>query len=231
MPARPRSARRAEPGERPAIDARLVLTLVFAVLLVVFWDSAWLWPLKVLVVAFHELSHALAAWLTGGEVVAIGLSPDQGGVTLTRGGSPFVILNAGYLGSLLWGAALLAAARRPRSAHAATVGLAALLAATSVLFVRPILSFGFFFAIAAALGLWAVARWLSPANVAVVLRGLGVFSILYAVFDIRDDVFLSSGLSDAAMLAEATYVPAFVWGTLWLLAGFATLWALRRWLV
>ena len=54
--------------------------------------------------------------LTGGRIVAIGLSFDEGGVCQTRGGWPFVILNAGYLGSLFWGA--LPGARRAAHARA-----------------------------------------------------------------------------------------------------------------
>ena len=41
----------------------------------------------------------------GGRIVAIGLTFDEGGVCITDGGSRFLILNAGYLGSLAWGVA------------------------------------------------------------------------------------------------------------------------------
>jgi len=44
------------------------------------------------------------------------LSVDEGGVCLTRGGWPFLILNAGYVGSLMWGALfLLLGGRRTRA--------------------------------------------------------------------------------------------------------------------
>ena len=44
--------------------------------------------------------------------------PDEGGVCLTRGGWPFLMLNAGYLGSLLWGALFLLLGARRRAGAA-----------------------------------------------------------------------------------------------------------------
>jgi hypothetical protein len=60
-----------------------------------------------LVIAFHEFSHALACLLTGGHVESITLDPREGGETLMRGGSSFLSLPAGYLGSSLIGALLV----------------------------------------------------------------------------------------------------------------------------
>ena len=73
-----------------------LLAAVFAL-----WQTPVVLPLKILVVFLHELSHGLAAVLTGGEIVELSLSAQQGGHAVTRGGSRFLILSAGYLGSLL----------------------------------------------------------------------------------------------------------------------------------
>jgi hypothetical protein len=213
--------------------ARALLLFAAGALLLVFWDNPLLWPVKILVVLFHELSHALAAVLTGGEVESIGLSIDQGGHTQTRGGFRFLILNAGYLGSLLWGVALLAAARRPNTVRAVAFALAFVLLVTSVLYIRPVVGFGFLFSLLAAAGVAALARY-APAHVtAGGMKGLGVFSVLYALLDIRDDVFRagSAALSDATMLSQATGVPSLVWGVAWLGAGGGVLWLVRRWIV
>ena len=59
-----------------------------------------------LVIAFHEFSHAFAAICTGGRVKSISLDPREGGVTHMVGGKNFVTLPAGYLGSSLIGALL-----------------------------------------------------------------------------------------------------------------------------
>lgn len=209
---------------------RLLPIAITALVLLFFWDSPMVWPLKILVVLFHELGHALAALLTGGEVVSIGLSPDQGGVTHTRGGFRFLILNAGYLGSLAFGLVLLAGARTPRRARIGVGTLATILVLATLLWVRPLISFGFGFSLIVTGGILLLARKAPDELVQTALRTLGVFSVLYALWDIRSDVFVSgSGTSDASMLAELTWIPAPVWGLTWLGVGAASLWGTRRW--
>lgn len=61
---------------------------------------------QMLVIAFHEFSHAFAAILTGGKVKSISLDPREGGVTHMLGGKTFITLPAGYLGSSIIGALL-----------------------------------------------------------------------------------------------------------------------------
>lgn len=41
-----------------------------------------LYPFKLITVAFHEFSHALAGLCTGATILAIKVDPDEGGVTL-----------------------------------------------------------------------------------------------------------------------------------------------------
>ena len=54
---------------------------------------------------------------------------------------------------------------------------------------------------------------------------------MYALFDVRDDVFYAGSdvVSDATMLAAATGIPSVVWGVVWLVAGVAVLWFSRKW--
>ncbi len=212
---------------------RGLLLAAIAAAFVWFWDSVWVWPLKLIVVVFHELSHAAAAVLTGGEVVSIGLSANEGGITVSRGGIRWVILNAGYLGSLLWGVGLLYAARSPERARTTATLLGVLLAFVSLWYMRPFFSFGTLFAGFVVLGMLAVGRLASAVAASFLLQALGVFSVLYALADIRSDVLHlgRSGTTDATMLADLTGVPAMVWGAGWLVAGVAILALLRRWIV
>ncbi len=93
----------------------LVLAAVLGVGLAC-WPLPWLWPLRLLVVGFHELGHAALVVLTGGEVVAVVVAPDESGHVLSRGGWPLAILQGGYLGSVCGGLGLLwlgARARHP----------------------------------------------------------------------------------------------------------------------
>jgi hypothetical protein len=212
--------------------ASWLLLLAVVVVVAVFWRSPVLFPLRILVVLFHEMGHAAAAILTGGRVVDIAVSANEGGMARTVGGWSFVVLNAGYLGSLAAGAVLLVLSRRPRASRGLVIGLGLLVLGVAVLYVRPLLSFGFGYTLLAGASLLALARWAPQAATWQVLRLIGVFSVLYALFDIRDDVlYRTSCPSDARMLADLTYVPAVVWGVLWIAAGVVLLWRLRRRLV
>lgn len=192
------------------------------------WDTPAVYPLRIFVVLLHEISHGLAAVATGGSIVRIGLSPDEGGVTYTLGGNLFLTLSAGYLGSLAWGLALLEAARaRAKRIRFITAGLGALLVLMAILFVRG--WFGWVFTLLAGALLIVAARRLAPRGQAVLLTVLGMTSALYAVLDIRSDVLQRPHLeSDAHMLMELTGVPTLVWGVLWIGVGLAACGVLLR---
>lgn len=57
----------------------------YVVGIAILWNVPYLryvlWPFKMLVIAFHEFSHAITACLTGGKVESIELDPHEGGVT------------------------------------------------------------------------------------------------------------------------------------------------------
>ncbi len=196
---------------------RLLLPLLLAVAVYLLWSTVVVWPLRVFVVLLHEVSHGLAAVLTGGRIVAIELSPQEGGLCTTAGGWPFVISSAGYLGSALFGALFLHLGFRgkPRAHRAATALLGAALVLLTLVWVRS--AFGFVYGLAAGTLLFGVARWLPEGASSFVLRLLGVTSLLYAPWDIASDLLLRSvPASDASALARMTGVPAVVWGVLWL---------------
>jgi hypothetical protein len=215
-------------GESGGGWAPWVGVLAFSAVVVWFWSSPALWPVKLCVVLFHELSHAIAAWATGGTVLHIELNANQGGATQSAGGWPLVILNAGYVGSLIWGVALLWMAKSPDRARWTTTLLGVMLGGVALWFVRPIASFGFAFALSSAAALFVLSRLLPGDILSGLIRALGLFSVLYALFDIRDDVFGGAGPTDASMLAELTHVPAMAWGVGWLAASALLLFVLRR---
>lgn len=201
----------------------LALMTVAALL---FWDSLPLLPLKLLVVTFHELGHALAALLTGGEVLEVVVRWDESGHTLTSGGSRLLILSGGYLGSTLWGLLILMLSRSPGRGRI-VIGLLGLGLWAVALRWIPLLSFGFLYAaLAGAACLWLSRRqgWLPE----LAARCVGLFSVLYALFDIRSDIFSGAGRSDAVMLAEWTGVPAVVWGALWMGMSVGGVYLMRR---
>jgi hypothetical protein len=195
---------------------RLVLPLLIGVAALLLWNTVVAYPFRVFVVLLHEISHGLAAVLTGGRIVSIGLSVNEGGVCVTQGGWRFVVLSAGYLGSLLWGALFLLLGGNPRRSRQVIALIGAFTLIVTLVYVRT--WFGFFYGLVAAGAFLLVATKLQPVVSEVLLAAIGVMSALYAVWDIASDVLLRSiPSSDAAALAGITGIPALIWGVLWVL--------------
>lgn len=193
---------------------RLLIFFATAAGILLFWSTPLLYPLRIFVVLLHEASHALAAVATGGTIERIVLTPDEGGYALTRGGNAFLTLSAGYVGSMVWGAAILLAAGS-RHARTLAVVLGAAVLALTLLYVRSLFGFAFGVLFGAA-AVWG-GRRLSRPVVAWMLQVVGLTSCLYAPLDIKSDILDRPELvSDARMLAEATHVPVLFWGVLWL---------------
>ena len=201
--------------------------LALTALIFALWQTPVVVPLKILIVFLHELSHALATWLTGGSVEQISLSPQQGGFAITRGGNLFAILTAGYLGSLVMGAALLFVALRSEADRAVTALLGAVMLLVTLLYVRDLFAAGF--CILAGAALLAMARFLGHSANDMALRVIGLSSLIYLPYDIFDDTIArSTQRSDAYMLAEAFGGTAMIWGGIWLVVSVVViLWCLR----
>jgi hypothetical protein len=198
-----------------AAPRRLLLPLGIAALALLLWDSLVAFPFRIFVVFLHEISHGLAAVVTGGAIESIDLRFDEGGVCRTRGGWPFLILNAGYLGSLIWGATFLVLGERRTRSRTAIAVIGAFTLVVTLLYVRTL--FGFAYGLAAGFALLGVAARLRPAVSEILLAAIGATSALYAVWDIASDVlFRHSNESDAAALAQLTGIPAIVWGVVWI---------------
>lgn len=192
------------------------------------WNTVWVYPLKLFVVLLHETSHGLAAILTGGRIEEIRVFAEEGGRTVTSGGNAFVVTSAGYLGSMLFGVAILIVATRTALAQwlALAVGSGAVAVAMLCMPAE-----GRMFA--AGCGLVLAATWPLPRPVAeFVLRVIGVTSCLYAILDIKSDVLdRRDAPSDATALAKMTGVPSIVWGALWIAVALVVTFYAAKWAV
>lgn len=193
------------------------------------WGTPVVYPLKIFVVLLHEVSHAAALLATGGAVQSITLDPYQGGATLGAGGNAFLVLSAGYLGSLLWGGLLVTGSQTRKIRPGLIVGVVGgSVVALTLLYVRSL--FGVAFGLLFGLGMMLAATRLPALWNRRLLLVLGLTSCLYAVLDIKSDILDRPELrSDAAMLAELTGVPTPVWGFLWIGLALAVCGLLFRW--
>lgn len=189
--------------------------LALTVLIFALWSTPVVVPLRLLTVFLHELSHALATVLTGGTVESLTIDPGQGGAVLSRGGNRFVILSAGYCGSLLIGVLLFFAAVRTTWDRATLGLLGAVILLVTLLYVRS--SFAVGFGVLSGAAMIAAARFLGQGLNDLALRVIGLTSMIFVPYDIFSDTIARSHLqSDARMLAQEFGGPTLFWGGAWL---------------
>lgn len=75
------------------------------------------YPFQLFGTFIHETGHAFAAVISGGSVLGMQVNLDTSGLAMTQGGSRVLISSAGYLGSIIVGAAFLLAGRRRKWAR------------------------------------------------------------------------------------------------------------------
>ncbi len=199
-------------------------------LIIIGWEYPILYPLKLLVVFFHESSHAIATLLTGGTVKELVINQDQGGYVISQGGNRFIILSAGYIGSLLWGVIIYMASVKSHydKAIMAVLGI-------SILIITLVLSrsiFSWLFGLLSGGAMLLMARYLAEKYNDFVLRLIGLTSMMYAPLDIYSDTISRSYLqSDAYLLAEYTGGTTLLWGSIWIIISVVVIFYCLKWVL
>jgi hypothetical protein len=193
----------------------LAISIAIVVAIFFLWNTVFLYPLKLLVVFFHESSHAIATILTGGKVIAFEVVPQAGGHVISSGGNRFITLTSGYLGSLLWGILIFSMAVSSNLDRTVMAILGALLITITALLGSN--TFVLLFGIATGITMLLSAKFLSAKINDFLLRIIGLTSMLYVPLDIYSDTIARSHLrSDAYMLAEEFGGATIIWGGIWL---------------
>jgi hypothetical protein len=198
---------------------RLGLLLALLGVGVVGWHWPVLTPLKLVAVMGHETGHAAATWVMGGTVQRITVRPGESGECLSMIPSGLMarvaVSSAGYLGGCLGAVVLLVVTFRFGARRKLLLSLSLWLAGMGLLFGKDLFTVLFSLGMA---GLFAAAaRWLPESLVAGITLFIAAFQALYAVADVRDDLWNASvrAQSDAAILANTTGVPAIGWAVVW----------------
>jgi len=177
------------------------------------WDTRVVYPIRILVTFLPEGSHGLAAVLTGGHIDKITVEANGSGLCFSRGGWRWLILPAGYLGSMFWGSVILILACRTRWDKYISLVLGLGLIAITLIYVRSWFGFGSGLLIGAVLA--SAGRWLPEYVNDALLTCIGSASCLCAIFDIRD-LTKVTGATDATMFSsEILPLPSTVWVVLW----------------
>jgi hypothetical protein len=179
------------------------------------------------VVLVHETGHAIATLLLGGRVERIVVGADESGQCLSALPAGWLaqiaVYSAGYIGSAISGALQLVLAFRFRLHRPVLYAMGAWVTARGVIYAGNAFTLAYCLAMGAVL--LVLARVLPAGAVRGLVMVIAVFTGLYALFDLRDDLWMpgGGGPSDAVLLAAQTHVPAILWALLWSVASVAVL--------
>lgn len=206
-----RSRLRADTNSRTYFIALVVISLCLDWIPVINRPFLWVETF------FHELAHGLMAVLTGGSIVDIQISWDGSGLCRTLGGVSFLVAFAGYLGAQLAGAFIYrAGSGRSKFVSQLFAFSMSVLVVMSAVFLAAGATTLLIHGVLLALFLLPLAK-LSGAALRIFIQFVGVFVITNSV---SSPIYqLGSEQSDAANLAQLTFIPGFIWVLIWLATG------------
>lgn len=203
-------------------------------------------PIDVFVTTLHEISHAIACLATGGQVSGLTIVNDNqghGGLTFCDGGIPFIYLQAGYLGTAIFGCLFLLLGRSESMSRFMLFMLGCLIGLTSLsLMLGTVFSEG---RIMEGIGsvIWGLAMAAGLIWCALNLRAKTAhFLFFFLAFQTALNsvtsaiglltasmgVFPNGSWSDATSMQRITMIPAQMWALGWAAASIvmvlATLW-------
>lgn len=220
-------------GKPVSGDVRLWLVVtaavVAAVLVWVPWIRPLAYPFRLLVSLVHELSHGLAALVTGGHFRNFVVFGDGSGLAYTAGGWRLVVIPAGYLGATTFGAALIFLGTSLKGSRWALGILGTAMALLSLRYGLPGLFhehvLGALLAVVSGTALGAIFLWICfkaadrlvvfTIHLVAFLAGINAFSDLWYLIGLSTSQAASA--TDARSMADITWFPAVFWAILWAL--------------
>jgi hypothetical protein len=162
---------------------------------------------------FHEISHGIAALLTGGNVLRIQLFASGAGLCTTQGGNNLVISFAGYAGATLWGWGIYKlASTHQKVAQIFSIVIFILLITSIVFWGRDLLTW-IILSVLALLFLVTIKLY----KTSYLQRLMQLFGLLILLNSLSSPSYLLDGrhLGDGAALASSTFIPEFIWIFIW----------------
>ncbi len=183
-------------------------------------------PLNWLETYFHEISHGIAALLTGGEIMRIELFPNGSGICTTRGGLSFFITFFGYAGATLWGWLIFKLANsHQRVAQIFSGIMITVLLASLVFWARDILTI-IIISTLAVLFVFTI-KMSRLYYLQITLKFFGLSILLNSLFS-PTYLFDGRNLGDGATLSSMTMIPEIVWVLIWCAIAIAALYSLIK---
>jgi hypothetical protein len=198
-----------------ARSARSLAILTAAFVLAFWkWDANWLYPLRLLSTLFHELGHGFAGILTGGSIDHIEIYANGGGLCFVSGGLRWLILPAGYMGSMAAGCGIILVSARTKWDRELSLVLGLVIFVSTLLWVRTSagLTYGLLSGGVLAGAGYAFGEEINEA----VLSLIGAMSAMNSLFGLKY-LWTYSGQNDALFFSREIFpLPQGVWATLWI---------------
>ena len=203
------------------------IILAITLFSIIFWDSFFIYPIKIFVVVLHEISHAIAAIVSGGTVKSISISSYLGGITKTNGGNSLVIASAGYLGSLVIGALLFISAYNIKIRKPFTTILSIIILLSTIGYMKG--NIQIFLSLLISIFFFLLPRFFNEYIVANFLKFIGLISCLYVLTDIKNDLLTTSiRETDAQVIEFITGFPSLAIGFVWLVVSIVVVYFVVR---
>ena len=170
-------------------------------------------PFKWLESYFHEISHGIAALITGGNIMRIQLFTNGAGLCTTLGGSTFLIAFAGYAGASIWGTLIyFFAGRTQRIAQVFSGFMMLLLASSILLWARDLLTLVILIVLLVMFFI-AIKKHALP----YLQKFMQLLGLIILLNSLLSPLYLLDGrhLGDGAALSGLTGIPEFIWIVCW----------------
>jgi hypothetical protein len=188
----------------------LLLYIAFVALAVLTWKTLLAKPMRLMAVFIHEMSHAIACWLTCGDVRTIHVYENEGGVTKYVGGCRCLIIPAGYVGCSIWAMLfVILSGGRKTATFAAIVFLISLLLALCYSPNSTMISICMGYAVLT-LTFLLIEWYVYTPILQFLILFYGVFCGIYALEDIHTDTILRSVEGSDAYACHAEVCPCCV---------------------
>ncbi|MCX6168313.1 MAG: M50 family metallopeptidase [Ignavibacteriales bacterium] len=196
--------------------SELIILLILLIISFFLWDMYFIYPIKLFVVLLHELSHSLAAILSGGKITTLDIGFDLSGKCETVGGNTIIIASSGYIGSLIWGLLFFVSPNNKKIGKWLIISLSTIIFLLSITFSADSIFILLAFILSGLL--ITAAFFLGIPIVTIIVRSFGLISCVYVLFDIKEDLLSNSSvISDASILSSLINVQVIWIGLSWAL--------------
>ena len=207
--------------------------IILITVVILFWNTLLVYPIKLFVVMLHEMSHGLMAIAFGGQIIEIQISKQIGGYCLysitPSFWSSFMTGCAGYLGSLFWGALILILAVKSEKDKYITLVIGMILLALSYFVMQSGEFFGTTMTFGLGLFMLIAFKYFGNFFHDLWLKFLGIISCAYVILDIKGDLIDNSNIgSDADAIAVLTGLPSAFIGIVWMCIALITMFIVLR---